>query len=172
MLTGRNVVIVKNEDKTYTATPYDRIYLEFGAKDKLVNVETKTNKQLTKLADGSIFQKVVPATETSVDSASELTSAAFNLCTEDAKNLPDYQKITDAGWLLLLKFASDGRDLWIRAGKQKTLRGTSVDPDKANMKVAESYVKAQAVAGKVITIEVALTRLAKLAAMEAEEDAA
>jgi hypothetical protein len=171
MLTGKNVVIIKGEGSQYTAIPFDRQYLEYGLTDKLISVDTKVNKELCKLPDGTVFQKVVPEADiTAIKDVPSLVQEAVNLCATDASTLANYKNIENAGWLWLLRCASDGRDLWQRAQIGRDNRPkAAVDPAVARAKYATAMIAEAASRGKVLTMEKALARIAKLEAMEAEE---
>jgi hypothetical protein len=163
VLTGKNAVIVKSKDKkSYKAYPYDRVYLEFGPSDKLTEVDTQTNGEPTKLPDGSVFKKTVPESAVSTTSATDLLTAAVNICQDDAAGLSEYKDIADAGYLLLLSFASTGRDLWVRSDSQKIYR-KDTDPAAAREKRSIQMVAEQKSLGRVITIEQANARQRKAA---------
>lgn len=169
MITGKNVVIVKNEDKTLTVVGYDRVYLEFGPGDPLETYgKTVDGKDLT--VDGKVWEGTKPKNDLTLDTSDAGIAALVQAAVDHFNGLEDAKLALDAtykpinGWLIFLEAASYGADLWSRNKLQSNMR-PSKPVDKA--KAREAMAKKMVASGMAKSLEGAYK---KIAAMEAAED--
>ena len=148
MLLGKNVVIIKSEDKNTPSmvTEYDRVYLEFASTDPVEEYEKTSDKEPLKV-NGQVWKGVRPKDEKTSVSAKDLVGDALAYfqatypvapteLSEDAlkKMYPGIdltqeiiadERATIIGnhaWIMLLEAASYGNDLWVRGKIQSEIR--------------------------------------------------
>jgi hypothetical protein len=175
MLTCKNVAVINSEDgKSYTAVEYDRIYLDFSKNDKIEELK-KVNKKQPVQVDGKEWIGSRPVENiTSEKDVTVLVQEAVNYLVSKYGDTPDFKAVSadNKGWLILLKAADYGNDLWVRAKIQTETRPKAAqDPAVALEKVLKSMVADALSRGKTLTMEQAKVRYDKLAALEAEEAA-
>jgi hypothetical protein len=180
MLIGKNVVLIKGENKTYRAVVYDRIYLEFAASDQTEEYTKQTDKKDVLLSDGSVFKGVRPAESFSKADDQLLMTEALNQCVADISTVPDWAG--QSPYKVLLGYASYGRDLKMSNSKIRAEENKNAPEDPAVSKaklikaMVANRISSMAAKGKTVTAEVATVwaekEYARMQAEDAEEAAA
>ena len=161
MLIGKAVKVVKSEDKkSYTARLFDRVYLQFGETDKLVDADSNTDGKPTVDATGATMKLSVPEKDVTVETdVDKLVGPALAFCETYSQKFSEYKKadgtpIDNCGWLFLLRAASDSIDLIERALLDKEMRPkAAVDPAKAKAAQIKAIIADRLARGKQTTPE-------------------
>ena len=176
MLLCKDCVVIAQEKGEPIVVDYTRTYLTHSAADSVKTFSKTFNKKELQ-RDGQKWEGTQPeaalTAKTDAESVAALMQEALSYAVDNFGDKNEFKTLTPdvKGLMIILKGFDYAADLWTRAKvSQENRPKPAEDPAKAHAALIDKMVADAKARGKVLTKEQAEARLAKLAALEAEEE--